>query len=158
MCSRGSVIPLFREQIRQGKPLTITNPEMTRFLMNLDEAVDLVVFAFTHGQPGDLFVQKSPACTIGDLAKATQELFGDTGIRIIGERHGEKLYETLLTEEEAAKAIDMGGYYRVPADNRDLNYDKYFVEGRTEEKLLHQYNSHNTDLFEQLFHTLLLKM
>ena len=145
MCSRGSVIPLFRDQIRQGKPLTITNPEMTRFLMNLDEAVDLVVFAFTHGQAGDLFVQKSPACTIGDLAKATQELFGDTGIRIIGERHGEKLYETLLTEEEAAKAIDMGGYYRVPADNRDLNYDKYFVEGRTEEKLLHQYNSHNTE-------------
>ncbi len=145
MCSRGSVIPLFREQIKQGKPLTITNPDMTRFLMNLDEAVDLVVFAFTHGQPGDLFVQKSPACTIGDLAKATQEMFGDTGIKVIGERHGEKLYETLLTEEEAAKAIDMGGYYRVPADNRDLNYDKYFVEGRTEEKLLHQYTSHNTE-------------
>ncbi len=145
MCSRGSVIPLFRDQIRYGKPLTITNPDMTRFLMNLDEAVDLVVFAFTHGQPGDLFVQKSPACTIGDLAKATQKLFGETDVRIIGERHGEKLFETLLTEEEAAKAIDMGGYYRVPADNRDLNYDKYFVEGNTEEKSIHQYTSHNTE-------------
>lgn len=145
MCSRGSVIPLFRDQIKQGKPLTITNPDMTRFLMNLDEAVDLVVFAFENGHPGDLFVQKSPACTIADLAKATQELFGNTGVRIIGARHGEKLYETLLTEEEAAKAIDMGGYYRVPADNRDLNYDKYFVEGDTEVKHIHQYTSHNTE-------------
>lgn len=145
MCSRGSVIPLFREQIKQGKPITITDPEMTRFLMNLDEAVDLVVFAFTNGQAGDLFVQKSPACTIGDLAKATQALFGDTGTKIIGARHGEKLYETLLTEEESAKAIDLGGYYRVPADNRDLNYDKYFVTGDPEKKLLHQYTSHNTE-------------
>ncbi len=145
MCSRGSVIPLFREQIKQGKPITITDPEMTRFLMNLDEAVDLVVFAFTNGQAGDLFVQKSPACTIGDLAKATQTLFGDTGTKIIGARHGEKLYETLLTEEESAKAIDLGGYYRVPADNRDLNYDKYFVTGDPEKKLLHQYTSHNTE-------------
>ncbi len=145
MCSRGSVIPLFRDQIAQGKPLTITDPDMTRFLMNLDEAVDLVVFAFTNGMPGDLFVQKSPACTIGDLAKATQALFGDTGCRIIGARHGEKLYETLLTEEESAKAVDMGNYYRVPADNRDLNYDKYFVEGNPEVKLLHQYTSHNTE-------------
>ena len=118
---------------------------MTRFLMNLDEAVDLVVFAFTNGQAGDLFVQKSPACTIGDLAKATQRLFGDTGTKIIGPRHGEKLYETLLTEEESAKAIDMGGYYRVPADNRDLNYDKYFIEGNTEKPTLHQYTSHNTE-------------
>ncbi|MEG1862471.1 MAG: nucleoside-diphosphate sugar epimerase/dehydratase [Oscillospiraceae bacterium] len=145
MCSRGSVIPLFREQIKQGKPLTITDPNMTRFLMNLDEAVDLVVFAFTNGQAGDLFVQKSPACTIEDLAKATQSLFGDTGIKVIGARHGEKLYETLLTEEESVKAIDLGGYYRVPADNRDLNYDKYFVEGSTEKTLLHQYTSHNTE-------------
>ena len=145
MCSRGSVIPLFREQIKQGKPITITDPEMTRFLMNLDEAVDLVVFAFTNGQAGDLFVQKSPACTIGDLAKATQALFGDTGTKIIGARHGEKLYETLLTEEESAKAIDLGGYYRVSADNRDLNYDKYFVTGDPEKKLLHQYTSHNTE-------------
>ncbi len=145
MCSRGSVIPLFRDQIAAGKPLTVTNPEMTRFLMNLDEAVDLVLFAFEHGEPGDLFVQKSPACTIQDLAKATQKLFGDTGYRIIGARHGEKLYETLLTEEESAKAIDMGGYYRVPADNRDLNYDKYFVEGNTERNVLHQYTSHNTE-------------
>ncbi len=145
MCSRGSVIPLFREQIKQGKSITITDPEMTRFLMNLDEAVDLVVFAFTNGQAGDLFVQKSPACTIGDLAKATQALFGDTGTKIIGARHGEKLYETLLTEEESAKAIDLGGYYRVPADNRDLNYDKYFVTGDPEKKLLHQYTSHNTE-------------
>ncbi|MEG1783135.1 MAG: polysaccharide biosynthesis protein, partial [Oscillospiraceae bacterium] len=145
MCSRGSVIPLFREQIKQGKPLTITDPNMTRFLMNLDEAVDLVVFAFTNGQAGDLFVQKSPACTIENLAKATQSLFGDTGIKVIGARHGEKLYETLLTEEESVKAIDLGGYYRVPADNRDLNYDKYFVEGSTEKTLLHQYTSHNTE-------------
>lgn len=144
MCSRGSVIPLFREQIRQGKPLTVTDPDMTRFLMNLDEAVDLVVFAFTNGQAGDLFVQKSPACTIGDLAIATQELFGKTGINIIGPRHGEKLFETLLTEEESAKAIDLGGYYRVPADNRDLNYDNYFNTGDPDKKLLHQYTSHNT--------------
>ncbi|MBQ3393884.1 MAG: polysaccharide biosynthesis protein [Oscillospiraceae bacterium] len=145
MCSRGSVIPLFRDQIARGKPLTVTDPNMTRFLMNLDEAVDLVLFAFEHGEPGDLFVQKSPACTIEDLAKATQKLFGDTGIKIIGPRHGEKLYETLLTEEESAKAIDMGSYYRVPADNRDLNYDKYFVEGDINKTLLHQYTSHNTE-------------
>ena len=145
MCSRGSVIPLFRDQIARGKPLTVTDPNMTRFLMNLDEAVDLVLFAFEHGEPGDLFVQKSPACTIEDLAKATQKLFGDTGIKVIGPRHGEKLFETLLTEEESAKAIDMGSYYRVPADNRDLNYDKYFVEGDTSKSLLHQYTSHNTE-------------
>ena len=145
MCSRGSVIPLFRDQIARGKPLTVTDPSMTRFLMNLDEAVDLVLFAFEHGEPGDLFVQKSPACTIEDLAKATQKLFGDTGIKIIGPRHGEKLFETLLTEEESSKAIDMGSYYRVPADNRDLNYDKYFVEGDTSKTLLHQYTSHNTE-------------
>ncbi len=145
MCSRGSVIPLFREQIRMGKPLTITNPDMTRFLMNLDEAVDLVTFAFTNGKAGDLFVQKAPACTIHDLAKATIELFGNTETKIIGPRHGEKLYETLLTEEEAMKAIDLGGYYRVPADNRDLNYDKYFIEGNDTKKILEAYTSHNTD-------------
>ncbi|MEG1801047.1 MAG: polysaccharide biosynthesis protein, partial [Oscillospiraceae bacterium] len=144
MCSRGSVIPLFREQIRQNKPLTITDGNMTRFLMNLDEAVDLVVFAFTNGKAGDLFVQKSPACTIEDLAKATQILFNATNeIKIIGARHGEKLYETLLTKEESVKAIDLGGYYRVPADNRDLNYDQYFIEG-TKDVLTHEYNSHNT--------------
>ncbi|MEG1050096.1 MAG: polysaccharide biosynthesis protein, partial [Oscillospiraceae bacterium] len=144
MCSRGSVIPLFREQIRQDKPLTITDGNMTRFLMNLDEAVDLVVFAFTNGKAGDLFVQKSPACTIEDLAKATQILFNATNeIKIIGARHGEKLYETLLTKEESVKAIDLGGYYRVPADNRDLNYDQYFIEG-TKDVLTHEYNSHNT--------------
>lgn len=145
MCSRGSVIPLFRDQIKQGLPLTVTNPDMTRFLMNLDEAVDLVMFAFENGIGGDLFVQKSPACTIGDLAKATQELFGDTGCTVIGPRHGEKLFETLLTEEESAKAIDMGRYYRVPADNRDLNYDKYFIKGDTNEQKLHRYTSHNTE-------------
>ncbi len=144
MCSRGSVIPLFREQIRQNKPLTVTNPDMTRFLMNLDEAVDLVTFAFDNGKAGDLFVQKAPACTIEDLAAATQELFGKTETKIIGPRHGEKLYETLLTEEESMKAIDLGGYYRVPADNRDLNYDKFFLEGDTSKKELSAYTSHNT--------------
>lgn len=144
MCSRGSVIPLFREQIKQNKPMTVTDPNMTRFLMNLDEAVELVVFAFTNGNAGDLFVQKSPACTIEDLAKATQKLFHATNeLRIIGARHGEKLYETLLTKEESVKAIDLGNYYKVPADNRDLNYDKYFVEG-TKDVLTHEYNSHNT--------------
>ncbi len=145
MCSRGSVIPLWIDQIRKGNPITLTEPKMTRFIMSLEEAVDLVLFAFEHGEPGDLFVQKSPACTIEDLAKATQKLFGDTGIKIIGPRHGEKLFETLLTEEESSKAIDMGSYYRVPADNRDLNYDKYFVEGDTSKTLLHQYTSHNTE-------------
>ncbi|MEG2928095.1 MAG: polysaccharide biosynthesis protein [Oscillospiraceae bacterium] len=144
MCSRGSVIPLFREQIRQNQPLTITDPNMTRFLMSLDEAVDLVVFAFTNGKAGDLFVQKSPACTIEDLAKATQSLFNATNeLKIIGSRHGEKLYETLLTKEESIKAIDLGGYYRVPADNRDLNYDQFFSQG-TKDILTHEYNSHNT--------------
>lgn len=129
MCSRGSVIPLFREQIKKGEPITITNPDMTRFMMNLDEAVDLVQFAFENGNPGDLFIQKADAATIGTLAKAVQQLFGDTGTRIIGTRHGEKLYETLMTREERIRAQDMGKYFRVVADNRDLNYDKYFVEG-----------------------------
>ena len=130
MCSRGSVIPLFVEQIKAGNPITITDPNMTRFLMNLDEAVDLVMFAFEHANPGDLFIQKSDASTIGDLAKAVQQLFGDTGTRVIGTRHGEKLYETLMTKEERMRSEDMGNYYRVAADNRDLNYDKYFIKGQ----------------------------
>lgn len=122
MCSRGSVIPLFIDQIKSGNPITITDPDMTRFLMNLDEAVDLVMFAFQHANPGDLFIQKADASTIGDLAKAVQKLFGDTGTHIIGTRHGEKLYETLMTREERLRSEDMGNYYRVAADNRDLNY------------------------------------
>lgn len=144
MASRGSVIPLFVEQIKAGKPITITDPDMTRFLMSLDEAVNLVGFAFAHANPGDLFVQKSPASTIGDLAKAVQKLFGDTGTRIIGTRHGEKLYETLLTREERVRSEDMGGYYRVCADGRDLNYDKYFVEGKVHTQADDEYTSHNT--------------
>lgn len=144
MCSRGSVIPLFIDQIKNGEPITITNPEMTRFLMNLDEAVDLVQFAFEHANPGDLFVQKADASTIGDLAKAVQQLFGDTGTRIIGTRHGEKLYETLLTQEERLRSEDMGNYFRVSADNRDLNYDKYFVEGQVKTQADEAYTSHNT--------------
>lgn len=144
MCSRGSVIPLFIDQIRAGDPITITNPEMTRFLMNLDEAVDLVQFAFEHANPGDLFIQKADASTIGTLAKAVQQLFGDTGTRIIGTRHGEKLYETLLTSEERLRAHDMGNYFRVTADNRDLNYDKYFIEGQVLTQADEAYTSHNT--------------
>ena len=144
MCSRGSVIPLFIDQIHAGDPITITNPEMTRFLMNLDEAVDLVQFAFEHANPGDLFVQKADASTIGDLAKGVQQLFGDTGTRIIGTRHGEKLYETLLTTEEKLKAEDMGNYFRIPADNRDLNYDKYFIKGQVLTQADEAYTSHNT--------------
>lgn len=145
MCSRGSVIPLFVDQIQAGDPITITNPEMTRFLMNLDEAVDLVQFAFEHANPGDLFVQKADASTIGDLGKAVQRLFGDTGTRIIGTRHGEKLYETLLTTEERLKAENMGAYFRVPADNRDLNYDKYFIKGQVLTQADEAYTSHNTE-------------
>ncbi len=144
MCSRGSVIPLFISQIRDGSPITITNPGMSRFLMNLDEAVGLVRFAFEHANPGDLFVQKADASTIGDLARAVQQLFGDTGTRIIGTRHGEKLYETLLTTEERLRAVDMGQYFRVPADNRDLNYDKYFIKGQVQEQADEAYTSHNT--------------
>ncbi len=144
MCSRGSVIPLFIDQIRAGDPITITNPEMTRFLMNLDEAVDLVQFAFEHANPGDLFVQKADASTIGDLAAAVQKLFGDSGIRIIGTRHGEKLYETLLTQEERLRSEDMGNYFRVSADNRDLNYDKYFIKGQVQTQADEAYTSHNT--------------
>ena len=144
MCSRGSVIPLFVDQIRSGNPITVTNPEMTRFLMNLDEAVELVRFAFENANPGDLFVQKADACTIGDLAKAVQKLFGDTGTRIIGTRHGEKLYETLLTVEERLRSEDMGQYFRVSADNRDLNYDKFFIEGQVKTQVEEAYTSHNT--------------
>ena len=144
MCSRGSVIPLFIDQIRAGNPITITDPEMTRFLMNLDEAVDLVRFAFENANPGDLFIQKSDASTIGDLAKAVQKLFGDTGTKVIGTRHGEKLYETLMTREERLRSEDMGGYYRVAADGRDLNYDKYFVEGQVHTEADESYTSHNT--------------
>ncbi len=144
MCSRGSVIPLFIDQIKAGNPITITDPEMTRFLMNLDEAVALVMFAFEHGEPGDLFVQKSDASTIGDLAKAVQKLFGDTGTKIIGTRHGEKLFETLMTNEECMRSVDMGDYYRVLPDGRDLNYDKFFVDGNVQTMANEAYTSHNT--------------
>ena len=145
MCSRGSVIPLFIDQIHAGNPITITDPNMTRFLMNLDEAVELVKFAFTHANPGDLFIQKADACTIGDLALAVQRLFGDTGTNIIGTRHGEKLYETLMTREERLRSQDMGGYYRVAADSRDLNYDKFFVKGQVLTEAEDSYTSHNTN-------------
>ncbi len=144
MASRGSVIPLFIDQIRAGKPITITDPTMTRYLMSLPEAVSLVNFAFENGAPGDLFVQKSPACTIADLAAAVQRLFGDTGTRIIGARHGEKNYETLLTSEERAKCTDLDGYFRVSADTRDLNYDKYFIDGVPQTGRVEAYTSHNT--------------
>lgn len=148
MCSRGSVIPLFIDQIRAGKPITITNPDMTRFLMNLDEAVDLVKFAFDNANPGDLFIQKADASTIGVLALAVQKLFGDTGTQFIGTRHGEKLYETLMTREERLRSEDMGNYFRVSADNRDLNYDNYFVKGQVETQADEAYTSHNTKLLD----------
>ena len=166
MCSRGSVIPLWIDQIRQGQPITLTEPTMTRFIMSLDEAVDLVLFAFEHGESGDILVQKAPACTIQTQAEAVCELFAEQSpavssvkfqgsseapaellkreIRVIGIRHGEKMYETLLTKEEAAKAVDMGNFYRVPADNRDLNYDKYFKEGDTKRVTIDEFNSNNT--------------
>lgn len=145
MASRGSVIPLFIDQIKANKPLTVTDPNMTRFLMSLDEAVELVLFAYEHAAAGDIMVQKSPASTVGDLAQAVKELFhSDVEIRVIGTRHGEKLYETLLTKEEFLVAEDMGGFYRVPADKRDLNYDKFFVEGDVQLSQEHEYNSHNT--------------
>ena len=145
MCSRGSVIPLFIDQIISGQPITITNPDMMRFLMNLDEAVELVCFAFNHANPGDLFIQKADASTIGDLAKAVQKLFGDTGTNIIGTRHGEKLFETLMTCEERLRAEDMGNYYRVVADSRDLNYDKFVVHGNARTMSDEAYTSHNTN-------------
>ena len=146
MCSRGSVIPLWIEQMRSGNPITITEPSMTRFIMSLDEAVDLVLFAFEHGQNGDILVQKAPACTIGTQATAVCELFGGNpeDIRVIGIRHGEKMYETLLTNEECAKAEDLGNFYRVPADNRGLNYDKFFKEGDETRNTLTEFNSNNT--------------
>ncbi len=144
MCSRGSVIPLFVEQIERGVPITITNPEMTRFLMDLDEAVALVLFAFEHGKAGDLFIQKAPSSTIGDLADALQQMFGNTGKKIIGTRHGEKLYETLMTREESARCEDLGGYFKINADNRDLNYDKYFIKGDEQKGIAGEYNSDNT--------------
>ena len=146
MCSRGSVIPLWIDQIRSGNPITITEPKMTRFIMSLEEAVDLVLFAFEHGQNGDILVQKAPACTIQTQAEAVCELFGGKKeeIKVIGIRHGEKMYETLLTNEECAKAEDMGNFYRVPADNRTLNYDKYFTEGDAKRVTLTEFNSDNT--------------
>ena len=147
MCSRGSVIPLWIDQIRAGKPITITEPSMTRFIMSLDEAVDLVLFAFENGTSGDILVQKAPACTIETLAKAVTELFNPGHeIKVIGIRHGEKMYETLLTNEECSNAIDMGEFYRVPCDKRGLNYDKYFKEGNTERNTLTEFNSNNTEL------------
>jgi UDP-glucose 4-epimerase len=146
MASRGSVIPLFLDQLQSGKPLTITDPSMTRFLMTLEESVDLVLYAFEHARPGDIFVQKAPASTVGDLAQAMKELLGlENEVKIIGTRHGEKLYESLLSREEMARAEDLGGYYRVPADSRDLNYAKYFVEGETDVSALDDYTSHNTE-------------
>ena len=160
MASRGSVIPLFVSQLKEGKPLTITDPNMTRFLMSLEDSVDLVLYAYKHGQQGDIFVQKAPASTVADLAQAIKEIFAkDNEVRIIGTRHGEKLYESLISREEMAHAKDMGGYYRIPADNRDLNYAKYFSEG--EEKISHQddYTSHNTErLNVEQVKALLLKL
>lgn len=151
MASRGSVIPLWVEQMMEGNPITITDPNMTRFMMTLDDAVDLVIYAFTHGHNGDLFVQKAPAATLETLATALKELYakvdpkyGETEVKVIGTRHGEKLYETLVTREEMAKAIDMGDYYRIPCDTRDLNYDKFFTEGNQEIDKIEDYHSHNT--------------
>ena len=151
MCSRGSVIPLWIDQIKAGNPITITEPSMTRFIMSLEEAVDLVLFAFENGENGDLLIQKAPACTIQTQAEAVCELFGGKkeDIRVIGIRHGEKMYETLLTNEECAKAVDMGNFYRVPADNRGLNYDKYFKEGETERNTLSEFNSNNTRILNR---------
>ena len=148
MCSRGSLIPLWIDQIQSGNPITITDGAMTRFIMSLDEAVDLVVFAFENGESGDIFVQKAPACTIQTQAEAVCELFGGNKnkIKVIGIRHGEKMYETLLTNEECAHAMDMGNYYRVPCDKRGLNYDRYFSQGDAERNTLKEFNSNNTSL------------
>ena len=149
MCSRGSVIPLFIEQIKQGKPLTITDPNMTRFIMSLEEAVELVIFAFENGQPGDIMVQKAPACTIEVLVKALKEIFdADNEIKYIGIRHGEKTFETLLTREECLHAKDLGNYYQVPADNRELNYEQYFETGQTQKSILTEFNSNNTTILD----------
>ena len=151
MCSRGSVIPLWIDQIKAGNPITVTEPNMTRFIMSLEEAVDLVLYAFEHGENGDLLIMKAPACKIGLQAEAVCEMFGGNpdDIRVIGIRHGEKMYETLLTNEECAKAIDLGGFYRVPADNRTLNYDKYFKDGDAERNTLTEFNSNNTRLLDK---------
>lgn len=149
LCSRGSVVPLWIDQMKAGKPITITEPEMTRFVMTLEEAVDLVLFAFEHGESGDVLVQKAPACTIAVLAQAVRELFWpEVETRVIGIRHGEKLYETLLTNEECANALDLGDFYRVPCDKRDLNYDKYFTQGDQERNILTEFNSNNTALMD----------
>ena len=149
MCSRGSVIPLFIEQIKAGNDLTVTEPNMTRFIMSLEEAVELVLFAFEHAESGDIMVQKAPACTIGVLAQAVKELFhAENEVKVIGIRHGEKMYETLLTNEECATAVDMGNFYRVPADKRGLNYDKYFKDGDTQRNKLTEFNSNNTELLD----------
>ena len=160
MASRGSVIPLFIDQIKKNRPLTITDPEMTRFMMTLEDAVDLVLYAFEHGNNGDLFIQKAPAATIEVLAKALIELYkSDSTIRIIGTRHGEKLYETLVNREDMVKAEDMGGYYRIPSDNRDLNYDQYFSEGNKNVINFEEYHSHNTTRLDiQGMKDLLLKL
>ena len=151
MASRGSVIPLWVEQMEEGKPITITDPNMTRFMMTLDDAVDLVIYAFSHGHNGDLFVQKAPAATLSTLAEALKQTYvkvkpeyGETEVKVIGTRHGEKLYETLVTREEMARAIDMGNYYRIPCDTRDLNYDKFFQEGDEKVSQIEDYHSHNT--------------
>jgi UDP-N-acetylglucosamine 4,6-dehydratase len=150
MASRGSVIPLFIQQIKAGEPLTVTDPEMTRFLMSLPDSVDLVLHAFEHGQQGDIFIQKAPACTIEVLAEALLEIFAAPGpVRVIGTRHGEKLFESLVSREEMAKAVDEGRYYRIPADNRDLNYAKYFVEGETSVSTSEDYTSHNTQRLDR---------
>jgi UDP-N-acetylglucosamine 4,6-dehydratase len=149
LCSRGSVVPLWIEQIKSGKPITVTDANMTRFIMSLDEAVDLVLFAFEHGTSGDILVQKAPACTIGTLAQAVKELFNSKDdIKVIGIRHGEKMYETLLTNEECAHATDMGNFYCVPCDKRDLNYAKYFTEGDTQRSVLKEFNSNNTQILD----------
>jgi UDP-glucose 4-epimerase len=146
MASRGSVIPLFVSQLKEGKPLTVTDPNMTRFLMSLEDSVDLVLYAFEHGRQGDIFVQKAPASTVADLAQALKVLFKkDNPVRVIGTRHGEKLYESLISREEMAKAENRGGYYRIPADNRDLNYAQYFSEGEESISNLDDYTSHNTE-------------
>ena len=160
MASRGSVIPLFVSQLKEGKPLTVTDPNMTRFLMSLEDSVDLVLYAFQHGKQGDIFVQKAPASTVADLAQALKELFKkDNPVRIIGTRHGEKLYESLISREEMAKAEDIGGYYRIPADNRDLNYAQFFSEGEEKISHLEDYTSHNTERLDvEQVKTLLLKL
>jgi UDP-glucose 4-epimerase len=160
MASRGSVIPLFVSQLKEGKPLTVTDPNMTRFLMSLEDSVDLVLYAYEHGKQGDIFVQKAPASTVADLAQALKELFDKRNdVRIIGTRHGEKLYESLISREEMAHAQDMGGYYRLPADNRDLNYAKYFSEGEEKISRLEDYTSHNTTLLNvEQIKALLLKL